>query len=661
MSGQVLVDFQTAITPQKLKLCIRNYDIVHYAGHAEYNESSPSESGWLLHQGVLSAEDIVSMGNANKPMPALVFANACQSGKTLWENAEVGSRQVFSLANAFLLSGVKHYIGTSLDVLDKDSVHFSIAFYKSLLAGDSVAASVRQARISTYAKFSEGSAIWASYLLYGDPVTCYITKPIKAKTFEAVEDLGKKKPYVSKYLLCGLFIIIAIVAIKIFATRTTKNISHKSPVSIHPAKPSTKKIRKANIQIKVNHILAISSSPPGAHVKLNGKYVGETPLKKSLPIGKYRLIFEKYGYMPLDKSAKLLKNGLNFKVLLKPYKNWSMFRRDNAHSACCSERKFDIPLKLKWKLSTLGRVRASAAFVGNTLYIGSEDKYLYAINSENGTVLWKCLTSGHVYSTPAIVGNTVYIASDDGFVYAVSAKNGETLWKQYLHSSTTSSPSICFDSEELYIGTNSGRIYVIDPVNKWKPHYFTTMGNIASSAAIYDKKAYIGSGDGSLYSIHNEELKKIYQTYGSISASPLIKDGVIYVCSEDEHLYSLSKDGRLLWQYGSMSGELASPPAMAHQNLFFGTVGGSVCSLRADDGKVNWQVRLEGAVFTSPLVSNNYVFVCCDDGNLYLLRVGDGAVAWKYYIGAKVRSSPIFANGILYFGADNNYIYALGS
>ncbi|MCP4713726.1 MAG: CHAT domain-containing protein [Deltaproteobacteria bacterium] len=157
------------IESKLLKQSIRDYDIVHYAGHADYAADNPAHSGWLLAQGTFSAEDIHRMSR-NVPMPLLVFANACQSGQTgEWLVDEQYGDRVYGLAHAFLMAGVRHYLGTFWEVLDEAGCEFAAAFYQGLLQGACIGHAVRQARETVVERYGEGNLVWAAYVLYGEP------------------------------------------------------------------------------------------------------------------------------------------------------------------------------------------------------------------------------------------------------------------------------------------------------------------------------------------------------------------------------------------------------------------------------------------------------------------------------------------------------------
>ena len=164
------VDFKShPVDVSFVKKNLRDYDIVHYGGHADYHAQNPCESGWLLSDGKLRASDICTMGG-HQPMPALVFANACRSGQTgEWQIKEGCEQEIFGLANAFLLSGVQHYVGTFWEIADEPSSHFAKRFYGFLAERNGVGAALQAARKAVIDDYGEETLVWASYMLYGDP------------------------------------------------------------------------------------------------------------------------------------------------------------------------------------------------------------------------------------------------------------------------------------------------------------------------------------------------------------------------------------------------------------------------------------------------------------------------------------------------------------
>jgi class 3 adenylate cyclase/CHAT domain-containing protein/tetratricopeptide (TPR) repeat protein len=177
------------ITPDFIREKIRNFDLVHFAGHADYNPEDPGLGGWRLSEGLITANDISRMAGT-AAMPALIFSNACQSARTEeWGLKEYFQDEIFGLANAFILAGVKHYVGTFWEILDEPSRLFALEFYKRLVSGMTMGEAMRMARMELIDKFGEETIIWASYLLYGDPTFNYMEQIREAGP--EVEEAGK--------------------------------------------------------------------------------------------------------------------------------------------------------------------------------------------------------------------------------------------------------------------------------------------------------------------------------------------------------------------------------------------------------------------------------------------------------------------------------------
>ena len=91
---------------------------------------------------------------------------------------------------------------------------------------------------------------------------------------------------------------------------------------------------------------------------------------------------------------------------------------------------------LKWAYTTGGSVSSSPAIAPNgTIYAGSSDNKLYAINP-NGTLKWTYTTRGSMPSSPALASDgTIYVGSEDHKLYALygRSKLASTAWPMFHH------------------------------------------------------------------------------------------------------------------------------------------------------------------------------------------------------------------------------------
>ncbi|MDD5116791.1 MAG: CHAT domain-containing protein, partial [Candidatus Omnitrophica bacterium] len=167
---KVCVDFKSLrIDRNYVRKYICDYDIVHFAGHCEFNKREFQKSGWVLSDGLFKIEDILRMGQSYS-LPALIFSNACHSAYT--HKGLIDSeyqKASYGMASAFLYAGVRHYIGAIRKIEDNSSLIFAREFYTRLISGVSVGESLRLSKLKVIKEFGLQGMHWVSYLLYGYP------------------------------------------------------------------------------------------------------------------------------------------------------------------------------------------------------------------------------------------------------------------------------------------------------------------------------------------------------------------------------------------------------------------------------------------------------------------------------------------------------------
>jgi len=146
------------------------YDVVHYSGHAFFDEMNPERSGILCAgRDVLSGRDLATLSD----LPCLVFFNACEAARIRRFDPDpdpvpipVRLRRGVGFAEAFLRGGIANYVGTYWPVNDDAAEQFANAFYKKVLEGRTLGDAMLDGRKEVK---NAGSVDWADYILYGDP------------------------------------------------------------------------------------------------------------------------------------------------------------------------------------------------------------------------------------------------------------------------------------------------------------------------------------------------------------------------------------------------------------------------------------------------------------------------------------------------------------
>lgn len=77
-----------------------------------------------------------------------------------------------------------------------------------------------------------------------------------------------------------------------------------------------------------------------------------------------------------------------------------------------------------------------------SLYLGTPDGYLLAVQIPGGLLLWKAKTGGNGLSQPVVHGGIVYIGADDGCISAFQENDGSCLWRSFISTAHTTKLSI---------------------------------------------------------------------------------------------------------------------------------------------------------------------------------------------------------------------------
>jgi outer membrane protein assembly factor BamB/tetratricopeptide (TPR) repeat protein len=320
----------------------------------------------------------------------------------------------------------------------------------------------------------------------------------------------------------------------------------------------------------------------------------------------------------------------------------------------------------KWEFSTGSDVSSSPAIAGDgTIYVGSNDYKLYAINSD-GTKKWEFETGGSIFSSPAVgADGTIYVGSNDNKLYSINP-NGTKKWEFLTGNLITSSPAIGFDGT-IYVGSQDNAVYAINPdgSKKWE---FVTGNSIYSSPSIgIDGTIYVGSADHNLYAINPNGTKKWEFSTGnsidnSVSSSPAIGiDGTIYVCSNNNNVYAINPNGTKKWEFTTGSSVFSSPAIGVDGTIFVGSGDNSVYAMNPD-GTKKWMFTTSNMVSSSPVIGiDGSIFIGSDDNKLYALNP-DGSKKWEFSTDDYINSSPaIGIDGTIYFGSQDNMLYAIYS
>ena len=348
----------------------------------------------------------------------------------------------------------------------------------------------------------------------------------------------------------------------------------------------------------------------------------------------------------------------------------------------------------KWKLALGVRATASPAVDKGVIYLGTYSGRFYAVNEATGKLKWKFFTEGerrfagkHLHgsepagetmpdpfdfylSSPAVWNDTVYFGSGDGNVYALDTATGALKWKFHTGDVVHASPAI--SDGTLFIGSWDSYFYALDAATgkeKWRfktgeDHDIYNQVGIQSSAAVADGIVYFGCRDSNLYALDaaTGQKKWSFNNKGSwVITSPAVRDGKIYFATSDSAmLYAMdAKSGAPIFSLNYNHWPMFSSPAIAGGMLYIGSNQGRLLAIDLVSQKLAWTFetdasRQNGPALTMPDGSPNYQVAFGD--NFYDSMIT--GVSKMMSVGA-ILSSPVVVNDVIYVGSADGFLYAL--
>jgi len=240
-----------------------------------------------------------------------------------------------------------------------------------------------------------------------------------------------------------------------------------------------------------------------------------------------------------------------------------VFRGDPAHSGVYASDSVPALERIAWKFKTGAKVVSSPAVSGGTVYVGSADRFVYALSAADGAMRWRYKTGGAVNSSPAVSAGTVFVASADGNFYALGASDGKLRWK------------FATAGERRFTAPG---IHGAMPRTESMPDPFDVF---LSSPAVVAGIVYFGSGDHHVYAVDASSgaLRWSFETGNVVHASPAVADGIVCVGSRDCVVYALdATTGAERWRV-TVGGKVYASPAVVGGAVYVGSTNGTFVAI----------------------------------------------------------------------------------
>ncbi len=171
--------------------------------------------------------------------------------------------------------------------------------------------------------------------------------------------------------------------------------------------------------------------------------------------------------------------------------------------------------------------------VDGTLYVGSWDGRLYALNARTGKQRWAFDAGEELNSAAAYADGVVYIGSDGSRCSRSTRRPAPERWRaagfsrgqrEYFYAT----PTVAYG--RVFIGNTDGMVYAFGATSG-KLLWAQSAGTyVYSAAAVWRQTVYVGSYDGNFYALDaaTGDVRWTYDSPASIHGAPTVMGGLVY-------------------------------------------------------------------------------------------------------------------------------------
>ena len=242
-----------------------------------------------------------------------------------------------------------------------------------------------------------------------------------------------------------------------------------------------------------------------------------------------------------------------------------------------------------WAAPVPGQVVGSPTLIGNTLVVSTTDGLLYALTLETDeralprTAWREFKADGKIWSAATASNGTLYFGTMEHTVYAVDAEEGTERWSFEVGGAVVGSPLVI--NGTVYVGALDRKIYALDAATGEQKGEFTGdnwfwAGLVSDGSTIY--AATLG---GNVYSLDlnlGERWSTPAEVSGPVMAAPAILSDTLIVATDAKQVHQLSLvDGREEWSFG-VGEKVRADIASQGERVYIIDVDGVVHALDAE-------------------------------------------------------------------------------
>lgn len=227
----------------------------------------------------------------------------------------------------------------------------------------------------------------------------------------------------------------------------------------------------------------------------------------------------------------------------------------------------------------VGDVVTTPALEGGTVYAGTSEGWVAALDARTGRIRWRVRVPGAVRASPVLLGSSVVVATTTDSLFRLEAVTGRVTIRRGTPGTVLAAPAL--GEGRLVIATTAGHVAALDTASLRTVWIRDAGGPVVGAVAIRHGAAYALTGHGTLWTMPLDSAVAAHSAALGIvaRAGPLPAPGGVYVVAVDGRLARLGPDGEPAWSVRLRS-PVIEPPVQDGTMLFVVSQRGEVVAFR---------------------------------------------------------------------------------
>lgn len=277
-----------------------------------------------------------------------------------------------------------------------------------------------------------------------------------------------------------------------------------------------------------------------------------------------------------------------------------------------------------WTRDLGSEVWAGLTARARSLFVGTDDGRLLALEVSTGETSWEFATEGPIRAQPTVDGDRVLVHSDDGHLYALDTGIGAELWRaptsaveRIAHGAEGSryndhSSSAVVAGGSVYVGAFDGSVVALEGETGKELWRFRAGDTVAGTPSVTEGRVFFGSFDNHVYALDAETGQELWRFDAGqpVTTSPLAHDGLVVIGSRSYDLFALdAATGDPQWKYYYWFSWVESSAAERDDVAYIGSSdAGQLNAIDLATGKLRWVFDAQGVAWPRPAVTEAAVF-----------------------------------------------------